>query len=79
MNIIKGMGRGKQMIYRYNGDPSSDEFVSDTTGRMPLSWIGEMLHRKGKDWRVAFIHYDLDMVGSARAVAIHRIFLTDKF
>jgi hypothetical protein len=78
-NIITGMSRGKQMIYRYNGDPSSDEVVSDRTGRMPLCWVGEMLRRNGKEWLVACIRYDLDMVRSARAVPIHRIFLTDKF
>jgi hypothetical protein len=77
--IVKGLSRGKQMIYRYNGDPRNDEIVSDRTGRVPLSWAGEMLRRNGKEWLVAVIRYDLDMVGSALAVPIHRIFLTDKF
>ena len=77
--VITGMIRGKQTIYRYNGNPGSDEVVSDRTGRMPLRWVGEMLRRNGKEWLVAAIRYDLDMVGSARAVAIHRVFLTDNF
>jgi hypothetical protein len=70
---------GKQMIYRYNGDPKNDEIVSDRTGRMPFRWVGEMLKRNGKEWRVAVVRNDLDIVGSARAVPIHHVFLTDKF
>lgn len=77
--VVSRLSRGKQMIYRYNGDPRSDEVVSDRTGRVPLSWVGEMLRRNGKEWQVAVIRNDLDMVGSARAVPIHRVFLTDKF
>jgi hypothetical protein len=73
------MSRGSQTIYRYNGDPKDDEVESDRTGAAPLCWVGEMLRRNGKQWRVAVIRNDLDMLGSARSVLIHRVFLTDKF
>jgi hypothetical protein len=78
--LVKGMVRGNQTVYRYNGDPSNDEVVSDRKGELPFCWVGEMLKRNGKQWRVAVIRNDLDVVGSSsRAVLIHRVFLTDKF
>jgi hypothetical protein len=46
--VVKGLGRGAQMIYRYNGDPRSDEVVSDRTDRIPLCSAGEMLK---KEWK----------------------------
>ena len=72
------LSRGKQIVYRYNGDPWSEETISDRGGLLPLSWVGETLRRNGKDWRVAVIRNDLNQMSSARAVAIHRVFLTDK-
>lgn len=71
--------RGKQIIYRYNGDPRHDEVVSDRTGEMAFSWVGEMLRRNGKKWKVAVINNDFNMTASARAIPIHRVFLTDRF
>lgn len=71
--------RGKQIIYRYNGDPKDDETVSDSVGKIPLSRVGEMLRRNGKQWRVAVVRDDFNMTSSKTAVPIHRVFLTDKF
>jgi hypothetical protein len=71
--------RGKQIIYRFNGDPRHDEFVVDRTGKVPFSRIGETLRRNGKQWRVAVINNDLNMTASKIAIPIHHVFLTDKF
>jgi hypothetical protein len=78
-NLAGKQSRGKQIVYRYNGDPRHDEVLSDRTGEMPFNWVGETLRRNGKKWRVAVINNDFDMTASARAVPIHRVFLTDKF
>jgi hypothetical protein len=77
-NLATKRSRGKQIIYRYNGDPRSDEVVSDKTGAMPFRRVGEELTRKGKVWRVAVVRDDLNMAGSAIAIPLHRVFLTDK-
>jgi hypothetical protein len=71
--------RGKQIVYRYNGDPRHDEVVADRAGQVPFNWIGEKLERNGKQWRVAVVHNDFNMTASATAIPIHRVFLTDKF
>lgn len=78
-SLVTRLSRGSQTIYRYNGDPSNDEVVSDRKGELPLCWVGEILRRNGKQWQVSIIRNDLDMVGSGRSVPIHRVFLTDKF
>jgi hypothetical protein len=71
--------RGKQIIYRFNGDPRHDEVVSDRSGNVPFCWVGEMIRRNGKQWRVAIVNNDFDMLASARAIPIHHVFLTDRF
>jgi hypothetical protein len=71
-------GRGKKIVYRYNGDPKDDEIVLDINGEMPFSRMGEMTVRKGKRWRVAVVRNDLNMDRSAPEIPIHRVFLTDK-
>jgi hypothetical protein len=76
--LAKGLLRGNQTIYRYNGDPQSDEVFTDRTGELPRHWVGEILRRNGKQWRVNVLRNDLDMLGSARAVPINRVYLTDK-
>lgn len=70
---------GKQIIYRYNGDPKYDERVSDGAGNLPFACVGEMVTRNGKEWQVAVVRDELNMGSSRGAVPIHRIFLTDKF
>ncbi len=70
---------GKQIVYRFNGDPKDDETVSDRDGTMPYRRVGEILTRKGKEWRVAIVRDDLNMSASRTAVSIHHVFLTDNF
>jgi hypothetical protein len=71
--------RGKQIIYRYNGDPTYDETVSDLLGSMPFRQVGEILNKNGKQWRVNVVRDDFNMASSRTAIPIHRVFLTDKF
>jgi len=71
--------RGKQIIYRYNGDPRHDETVSDMLGSLPFRRVGEIVKKNGKDWRVYVVRDDFNMASSRTAIPIHRVFLTDKF
>jgi hypothetical protein len=70
---------GKQIVYRFNGDPKDDETVSDRTGTLPFRTVGEIITRKGKAWRVTIVRDDLNMSASRTAVSIHHVFLTDNF
>jgi|ERR1700677_315018 hypothetical protein len=71
--------RGKQIIYRYNGDPKHDETVSDMLGSMPFRQVGEIVKKNGKEWRVNVVRDDFNMAFSRTAIPIHRVFLTDNF
>lgn len=66
---------GKQIVYRYNGDPSADNIVNDPTGVMPRHVIGETVSRNGKQWKVAAFKEELDVKGPL-AVPIHHVYLT---
>ena len=70
---------GKQIVYRFNGDPKYDETVSDSAGSLPFRMVGEIVTKKGKKCRVAIVRDDLNIDASRTAVPIHRVFLTDRF
>jgi len=70
---------GKQVVYRRNGDPRTDEVVLDRTGAMPFRRVGELITLHGRRWKVNVVRDDLSMSRSAPSISIHRVFLTDKF
>jgi hypothetical protein len=68
--------RGKQIVYRYNGDPNTQQTISDLHGSMLPHLVGSIVNRDGKQWRVVSIHEELDIKGPL-SVPIHHVFLTD--
>jgi hypothetical protein len=70
--------RGKQIIYRFNGDPKDDEVITDRLGDMIFRRVGDIIRKNGKQWRVAIVRNDFNMSASRTAIPIHRVFLTDK-
>jgi hypothetical protein len=76
--ILTKVIRGKQIIYRFNGDPRYDHTVADLSGTMAFRHVGQFLTNNGKRWRVEVVRDDLSMFGSATAIPIHRVFLTDR-
>jgi hypothetical protein len=70
---------GKQIIYRFNGDPKYDQTVFDRAGSLPFRRVGDIVTRKGKTWRVANVRDEFNMVASRIAVPVHYVFLTDNF
>lgn len=78
--IVPGrLGVAKQIVYRFNGDPKYDRVISDATGYLPFRRVGDILTKKGKQWRVTIIRNDFNMDASRSAVPIHRVFVTDNF
>lgn len=68
--------KSKHIVYRYNGDPKSEEVFTDLGGELPLYSVGEVIVRNGKQWKVAAINDEITVAG-AQAIPIHRVFLTD--
>ena len=67
----------RQFVYRYNGNPHTQEVMHDRTG-MAAHFAGEILHRLGKDWRVAVVQNEYPFAGVSKTFRQH-VFLTDNF
>jgi hypothetical protein len=67
---------GKQVVYRYNGVEGSDETEVDLNGEIPTPNQGDILQRKGKNWKTVHVTTQVSSDGS---IPVVRIFLTDKF
>ena len=66
----------KQIIFRFNGDETSEEIEIDFDGDIVLPQPGELMIRKGKTWKA--VQRVIERSG-AGAMPIIRLFLTDKF
>jgi len=65
----------KQIVYRYNGDPKSEEVDQDLYGGPAVPEKDAVVDRKGKSWRVAKV----DIETSGKNIPVYRIYLTDRF
>jgi hypothetical protein len=64
--------QARQFVFRYNGDPTSDEVVPDLDAEVPIPEAGNRIERSGKNWRVVHIIKDLSATG---AIPVVRVFL----
>ena len=69
------MKSAKQIVYRYNGDPSSEEVVVDSLGEMAVPSQGGVIERKGKRWKVLAVNVE---TGAKGQLPVHRVFLSDQ-
>ena len=67
--------KGKQIVYRFDGDSSTQQTVSDRTGTLLIPVVGAIVKCSGTEWRVVGIREELDLKGPM-AVAIHHVYLT---
>lgn len=67
----------KQFVYRYNGVEASEEVEVDRDGEIPVPAHGEIIKRKGKDWKVVHV-ITQETVAGERAIPVVRVFLTDQ-
>lgn len=72
------MPSAKKIVYRYNGDATTDEEQVDMKGELPTPQKGEVIMRKGVAWKVVDVHVELT-VNIRRAVPIYRVYLTNQF
>lgn len=68
----------KQILYRYSGDPHSDETIIDRNGEIPIPVKHEVLKRHSKKWKVVAVE-TLDSVAGPKTVPTYLVYLTDSF
>ena len=66
------MGFGRYFVYRYDGNPDTDEVEFDRYGEMPVPKQNSVVERKAVMWRVAFVQVELVSTSSP----IFRVFLS---
>jgi hypothetical protein len=68
----------KQVVYRYNGDPNSEEVEQDIDGVLRIPLKDELVSRNGKPWKV--VHVSIEQSLNANGpISVLRLFLTDQF
>lgn len=71
------MGTAKQIVFRYNGDPATEEPVTDLEGEETIPPQGAMVERKGKRWKVVAVQKE-ETLTTPRAIPIYRVYLSDQ-
>jgi hypothetical protein len=71
------MRAAKQIVFRYNADPTSEEIDLDMDGDKSVPEQGSLVERKGERWKVVQVSVETS-VTEPFEVPIHRVFLTSK-
>jgi hypothetical protein len=71
------MRAGKQIVFRYNGDPTTEDIDLDMDGDKSVPEQGSLIDRKGERWKVVQVNVETN-VSEPFEVPIHRVFLTNK-
>ena len=71
------MGAAKQIVFRYNADPTTDESDLDMDGDKSVPEPGSFIDRRGERWKVAQVSMETSMA-EPFAVPIYRVSLTNK-
>jgi len=71
------MGAAKQIVFRYNADPTTDESDLDMDGDKSVPEPGSFVDRRGERWKVAQVSMETSMA-EPFAVPIYRVSLTNK-
>jgi hypothetical protein len=72
------MRSAQQIVYRYNGDASTDEVEFDQDGDQEVPQKDSIITRKQGRWKVVHVIVE-ETVSVPKAVPVHRVFLTDQF
>jgi hypothetical protein len=67
----------KQIVYRYNGDPTTEEIDLDMDGEKSVPEQGSFIDRKGERWKVVQVNVETSMAEPFE-VPIYRVSLTNK-
>jgi hypothetical protein len=69
------MRPAKQIVFRYNGDPATEEIDLGMDGEKSVPEQGSFIERRGKRWRVLQVSVETS-VTEPFEVPIHRTSLT---
>jgi hypothetical protein len=64
-------------VFRYNGDPATEEIDLDMDADKSVPEQGAFIERKGERWRVVRVNVETSVSEPFQA-RIHRVFLTNK-
>jgi len=67
----------KQIVFRYNGDPTTEEIDLDMDGDKSVPEQGSFIERKGERWKVVQVNVETS-VGEPFQAPIHRVSLTNQ-
>jgi hypothetical protein len=71
------MRRAKQIVFQYNGDPTTEESDLDMDGDKSVPEPGSFIDRRGERWKVAQVSMETRMA-EPFAVPIYRVSLTNE-
>jgi hypothetical protein len=71
------MRSAKQIVFRYNGDPTTEEIDLDMDGDKSVPKQGSLIDRSGERWKVVQVNVERS-VTEPFEVPIHRVFLSNK-
>jgi hypothetical protein len=71
------MRRAKQIVFRYNDDPATEESDLDMDGDKSVPEPGSIIDRRGERWKVVQVSMERSSE-EPFAVPIYRVFLTNK-
>ena len=71
------MRAAKQIVFRYNGDPTTEESDLDMDGDKSVPEPGTLIERRGERWKVVRVNIETS-AEEPFAVPIYRVFLTNK-
>jgi len=67
----------KQIVFRYNGDPTTEEIDLDMDGDKSVPEQGSFIERRGERWKVIQVNVETSANEPFQA-AVHRVFLTNE-
>jgi len=72
------MRPAKQIVFRYNDDPTTEEIDLDMDGDKSTPERGSFIERKGARWKVLRVNVETN-AAEPFEVPVHRVFLTNEF
>ena len=71
------MRAAKQIVFRYNGDPTTEETDLDMDGDKSVPEPGSFIDRRGERWKVAQVSMESSMAEPFE-VPIYKVSLTNE-
>jgi hypothetical protein len=71
------MKSAKQIVFRYNDDPTTEEIDLDMDGDKSAPEQGSVIERRGERWKVLRVNVETN-TAEPFEVPVHRVFLTNR-